>query len=309
MTPDRAVMLGLQIVTLLIDKKPQQEARRLNLRLERLLRGMMEVDEALGFILEAKPRPEEKEYSKRTAESLGNPLRSAAQIVEALREKQGEIKGTGEWKDRGEGSEANRPGCLGADERAQRGGMMRDLLQGKVAGVDLERLEGPKGEAAWMDLWLRAFGVADATADETDSQIEKGQTTGGHSKERFFTPLRSVQNDKAGGTSFDFRVSRVEVLAFAEMVWERIEMFRRQGEKERADVKTPFVDRGSLKNPTKELRLLWPGFDQGPRCDRGHSLCSRQEVRLVARLGQNRRGSSSGNFARVCCSGSSEALE
>jgi len=239
MTPDRAVLLGLQIVTLLVDPKPQREARRLNLRIERLLRGLMEVDEALEFIFEAKPRSEEKDYPQRSAEQLGNPMLSATQIEAALREKQGEpIQGTKDWKGWGEGSEKNRvPGCLGADERAQRGGMIRDLQQGKVAGVDLEKLEGAEGKAAWMDLWLRAFGVADIPADETDSQIENGQTTGGNSKERFFTPLRSVQNDQAGGTSFDFRVSRLEVLAFAEMVWERIAMFRRQGEKERADVR------------------------------------------------------------------------
>ncbi len=218
MTPDRAVMLGLQIVTLLLDKKPQQEARHLNLRIERLLRGMMEVDEALGFILEAKPRPEEKEYRQRTAEQLGNPLRSAAQIVNALREKQGEkIKGTGDWQGWGEGSEKNRAGCLGADERAQRGGMIRDLLQRKVAGVDLELLEGAEGKAAWMELWLRAFGIADEIGN---SKSEAGKSKAG---------------DRV--SSFDSRVSRVEVLAFAEMVWERIAMFRRQGEKERADVR------------------------------------------------------------------------
>ena len=218
MTPDRAVMLGLQIVTLLLDKKPQQEARHLNLRIERLLRGMMEVDEALGFIFEAKPRPEEKEYRQRTAEQLGNPLRSAAQIVNALREKQGEkIKGTGDWQGWGEGSEKNRAGCLGADERAQRGGMIRDLLQRKVAAVDLELLEGAEGKAAWMELWLRAFGIADETGN---SKSEAGKSKAG---------------DRV--SSFDSRVSRVEVLAFAEMVWERIAMFRRQGEKERADVR------------------------------------------------------------------------
>ncbi len=208
LSSDRAVLLGLQIVSLLLDTKPQREARRLNLRIERLLRGMMEVDEAMGFIFAAKPRSEEEEYRKRTAESLGNPLRTAAQIVEALREKQGEkIKEPEGWQGGGEVSEENRtPGCLGADERAKQGGMMRDLQRGTVAGVNLEQLEGPDGKVVWMKLWLQAFGVADAS-------------------------------DSNGEASYEYQVSRFEVLALAEMVWERIEMFRQHGEKEAADVR------------------------------------------------------------------------
>jgi len=104
---------------------------------------------------------------------------------------------------------------MGAGERAQRGGMMRDLRQGKVAGVNLEQLEGPEGKVAWMEMWLRAFGFGD---EKGESKLEEG------------------------GASYEHQVSRFEVLAFAEMVWERIEMFRQHGEKEAAEVKEALQD-------------------------------------------------------------------
>jgi hypothetical protein len=65
--------------------------------------------------------------------------------------------------------------------------MMRDLQRGTVAGVNLEQLEGPDGKVVWMKLWLQAFGVADAS-------------------------------DSNGETSYEYQVSRFEVLALAEMV-------------------------------------------------------------------------------------------
>ncbi|MGO9270034.1 MAG: hypothetical protein ACLQOO_07250, partial [Terriglobia bacterium] len=202
--PDRAKRLGLNLLGLLMQTNVDQEARRLNLRIERLLRGLVPPQDGQPLVLDAPPHPSEASYDQRSADALGNPLCSGPQVEATLNQDREPVKGTDKWQKEGGpvketmgGSDPRSGGCQNAKDLALRGGLMRLLQQGGLG--DFSRLEGPEGKALWTDLWLRALGPADEN---------------GNSK---------VENR---GASFDFRVSRSEVLAFAEITWERVQMFR-----------------------------------------------------------------------------------
>src|SRR5208282_4276591 len=217
--PDRAKRLGLNLMTLLMQTNIDREARCLNLRIERLLRGLLPPQAGEPLVRDAPLHPSEAGYDQKSAAVLGNPLRSGPQVEATLNQDREPVKGTDKWqKDGGTaggpasetagGSEHRSGACRNAADLALRGGLMRLLQQGGLG--DFSRLEGPEGKALWTELWLRALGPADEN---------------GNSK---------VENR---GASFDFRVSRSEVLAFAEITWERVQMFRRHVDKEEAQLR------------------------------------------------------------------------
>ncbi|MGO9272737.1 MAG: hypothetical protein ACLQOO_21295, partial [Terriglobia bacterium] len=282
--PDRAKRLGLALLGLLMQTNVEQEARRLNLRIERLLRGLTpSADQPL--VQDAPPHPSEASYDQRSAAALGNPLRSGPQVEATLNQDREPVKGTDEWQKNGEtagGSDVQSGGCRNAADLALRGGLMRLLQQGGLG--DFSRLEGPEGKALWTELWLRALGIADEN---------------GNSK---------VENR---GASFDFRVSRSEVLAFAEITWERVQMFRRHVDKEEAQLREALQARISAHQAAAEeiddCRLTIddcktvatessapdsaPDADsiggpepeprQGPSCNRQSSIDNRQSAMAV----------------------------
>ncbi|MGO9275410.1 MAG: hypothetical protein ACLQOO_35100 [Terriglobia bacterium] len=229
--PDRAKRLGLSLLGLLMQTNIDQEARRLNLRIERLLRGLVPPQDGQPLVQDAPPHPSEASYDQKSAEVLGNPLRSGPQVEATLNQDREPMKGTDKWQkdgptaggpatgtgnDSGDGtgngtaggSDVRSGGCQNAADLALRGGLMRLLQRGGLG--DFSRLEGPEGKALWTDLWLRAFGLEDETRN---SKLENR------------------------GPNFDFGVSRSEVLAFAETTWERVQMFRRHVAKEEAQLR------------------------------------------------------------------------
>ncbi len=216
--PDRAKRLGLNLMGLLMQTNIDREARCLNLRIERLLRGLVPPQDGQPLVQDAPPHPSEASYNQRSADALGNPLCSGPQVEATLNQDREPVKGTDQWqKDGGaaggpatgtgnemaDGSDPRSGGCQNAKDLALRGGLMRLLQRGGLG--DFSRLEGAEGKALWTDLWLRALGPAD---ENENSKLENR------------------------GTNFDFRVSRSEVLAFAEITWERVQMFRRHVDKE-----------------------------------------------------------------------------
>ena len=221
--PDRAKRLGLNLLGLLMQTNIDQEALCLNRRIERLLRGLLPPQAGEPLVRDAPLHPSEASYDQKSAAVLGNPLRSGPQVEATLNQDREPVKGTDKWQKNGGtaggpatgtgnemagGSDVRSGACRNAADLALRGGLMRLLQQGGLG--DFSRLEGPEGKALWIELWLRALGPADEN---------------GNSK---------VENR---GTSFDFRVSRSEVLAFAELTWERVQMFRRHVDKEEAQLR------------------------------------------------------------------------
>src|SRR5208282_261921 len=191
--PDRAKRLGLNLMTLLMQTNIDREARCLNLRIERLLRGLLPPQAGEPLVRDAPLHPSEAGYDQKSAEVLGNPLRSGPQVEATLNQDREPMKGTDKWQKDGPatgtgngtgdgtagGSDVRSGGCQNAADLALRGGLMRLLQRGGLG--DFSRLEGPEGKALWIELWLRALGPADEN---------------GNSK---------VENR---GASFDFRVSR-----------------------------------------------------------------------------------------------------
>ncbi len=222
---DRAVRLGLALIGLLTEDQVDQEAHRLDLRIERLLRGLTPPVDGQPFVQDAPPHATEADYDRKSAEALGNPLCSTPQVEATLNQDREPVEGTDKWQKDGEaaggpasdpasgatgGSESRSGRCENAADLAQRGGLMRLLHQRAVTDADLSRLEGPDGKAVWTDLWLRAFGHA---GENRNSKLENR------------------------GASFGFRVSNSEILAMAEITWARIQMLLQHREKEAAQVR------------------------------------------------------------------------
>jgi hypothetical protein len=245
--PARASRLGLDLVGLLMQTNVDQEAHRLNLRIERLLRGLVPPEDGQPLVQDAKPHPSEASYDQKPAAALGNPLCSAPQVEAALKHDREQIKGTDEWqKDGGTaggpatgpasgiagGSDQRSGVCESAADLAHRGGLMRLLHQvrrGGGAGMDFSRLEGAEGKALWIDLWLRAFGIDDCQLTIDDCKTVKKEPSA-------LGPLNTKPTGEPGDV-FQSSISRPAILAFAELTWERVQMFRRHSDKETAQLR------------------------------------------------------------------------
>ncbi len=294
--PDRAKRLGLNLMGLLMQTNIDQEALCLNRRIERLLRGLLPPQAGEPLVRDAPLHPSEASYDQKSAAVLGNPLRSGPQVEATLNQDREPVKGTDKWQKNGGtaggpatgtenemagGSDVRSGACRNAADLALRGGLMRLLQQGGLG--DFSRLEGPEGKALWIELWLRALGPAD---ENENSKLENR------------------------GTSFDFRVSRSEVLAFAELTWERVQMFRRHVAKEEAqlrealqarvlarqaapqeiddcrltidDCKTVATEPSAPDSPDADsIGGPEPEPRQGPSCNRQSSIDNRQSAMAV----------------------------
>ncbi|MGO9275438.1 MAG: hypothetical protein ACLQOO_35240, partial [Terriglobia bacterium] len=127
--PDRAKRLGLALLGLLMQTNVEQEARRLNLRIERLLRGLVPPQDGQPLVQDAPPHPSEASYDQRSADALGNPLCSGPQVEATLNQDREPVKGTDKWQKEGGpvketlgGSDPRSGGCQNAKDLALRGG-------------------------------------------------------------------------------------------------------------------------------------------------------------------------------------------
>jgi hypothetical protein len=283
-TPHRAYLLGLELIRLLMEAKVGREARRLNLRIERLLRGLVLATNGQPLVVDAKPRPEEANYHQRSAEGLGNPLSSVAEVAATLKQDRGKDKGTEECQT-GEGaaaggaaggeagggigtgaeeateeraerganggpnggidSERRSRGCASAADVARHGGLMRLLHQRGVTDADMSKLEGPQGKAAWTDLWLRALGIDDCPGiDDCRLSIDDSTTAAGAAPTQAGSAFQSSVDDR-----------RSSVLAMAEITWERVQTLLRHREKEAAQVREVLQARIPAQQAAAEDRL------------------------------------------------------
>jgi len=181
------MMLGIQLIGLLQEDGVEKEAGRLNRRIELLLEASgqepQEPQEPSGEGEAAEPgeskEPVGTEETKETDDETfaavkGNPLRPAADVAATLNQERAPLQHPAQWQNvqptEGEAEGKRKPDphpCQNASDLAQRGGLMRLLLrQGRQGQLGMNnplfsRLEGPEGKAVWIDLWQRAFGIAD----------------------------------------------------------------------------------------------------------------------------------------------------
>ena len=216
--PRRAGELGNELLGLLLENSVEvdHEARRLNVRIGQLLGCLAPGGPRLGQ--EGERRSKEPDYDGESAAALGNPLRPAAQVEATLEPEREKIKGTDKWQGRGgTGSESASGSCQNAADLVRRGGLLRLLHQRGLGGTELSRLEGPEGKAAWMELWARAFEIGEETRN---SKLET-------------RPPDAVSSGESTASGSEPSA----ILTFAEMLWERIQMLRRHGDKETANVR------------------------------------------------------------------------
>ena len=146
--PDRAKRLGLNLLGLLMQTNVDQEARRLNLRIERLLRGLVPPQDGQPLVLDAPPHPSEASYDQRSADALGNPLCSGPQVEATLKQGREPVKGTDKWQKNGgvAGGPATGTGnemAGGSDVRS--GGCQNAARPGVAWGLDAPAATGGPG--------------------------------------------------------------------------------------------------------------------------------------------------------------------
>ncbi len=252
----RAVRLGLALIGLLTEDRVDQEAHRLDLRIERLLRVLTLPGDGQPLVQDAPPHPTEANYDQKSAEALGNPLCSTPQVEAALNQNREPVKETNKWQAGagGAGGSASGPGggpanglsggpesrsgcCENAAELAQRGGLMRLLHQRGVTDSDLSRLEGPEGKATWIDLWVRAFGTDDCRRidDCKTAPIEPSSPGSEPANTKPTGEPRDVFQSAIGNRQWS--ILRSAIVAMAEITWERIQMLLQHREKEAAQVR------------------------------------------------------------------------
>jgi len=180
---ERAVRLGIDLILLLQEDGVEKEAGRLNRRIQLLLEALGEGPED-GTLGEAGGAGPEETDDETWAAVNSNPLGGVAQAAATLNQDRQPLKDPSQWRNApnagesaGENAGSGPEGkeeenekkekksdphpCERAAELAQRGGLMRLLHRQGVNNPEFSRLEGPEGKAAWIDLWQRAFGIAD----------------------------------------------------------------------------------------------------------------------------------------------------
>src|SRR5271157_902359 len=177
------VRLGIDLILLLQEDGVEKEAGRLNRRIQLLLEALGEGPED-GTLGEAGGAGPEETDDETWAAVNSNPLGGVAQAAATLNQDRQPLKDPSQWRNApnagesaGENAGSGPEGkeeenekkekksdphpCERAAELAQRGGLMRLLHRQGVNNPEFSRLEGPEGKAAWIDLWQRAFGIAD----------------------------------------------------------------------------------------------------------------------------------------------------
>ena len=207
--PEQAVALGFEVLCLFGNNEVGDEASRLNRRMERFIRVLVETEGVRPFAYQASRRQSEQGYEKQAAAVLGNPLRGRGEIEASLKREAGTVKDVSQWVHDGKGK------IFGYDYLGAACAAWQRMKNFDRQGLLRARLEGPEGKAAWMKLWAAALGCEFAVA--------------------------------AGDAAASADPALASLQELAEVTWEWIEMFRRHAEKEDAAVEQALEDAVALQ--------------------------------------------------------------